>query len=49
LALFASVSLAAIAAVRWSRIAAWVVASPLILAVVWNVFESLGRLLPNTL
>jgi len=49
LALLVSVSLAAVAAVRWSRIAAWVVASPLLLAVLWNVFESLGRLLPNTL
>jgi sortase A len=47
--LLVSVSLAAVAAVRWSRIAAWVVASPLLLAVLWNVFESLGRLLPNTL
>ena len=49
LALFASVTLAAVAAVRWNRMAAWVVASPLLLAVLWNVFESVGRLLPNTL
>lgn len=49
LALLAAVSLAAVAAVRWSRMAAWVVATPLLLAVLWNVFESLGRILPNTL
>jgi sortase A len=32
---------------RWSRWATWIVAIPVILAIVWNLFESLSALLPN--
>jgi len=34
---------------RWSRWPAYVVTSPVILAVLWNVYENVTRLLPNTL
>ena len=48
-ALLIIVVLTTIAWFRWSRPALYLVASPLFIAVLWNVFESLGRLLPNTL
>lgn len=32
---------------RWSRWAAWAVSIPVILAILWNLFESLSALLPN--
>jgi sortase A len=48
-ALLIVVVLSTIAWFRWSRPALYLLASPLFIAVVWNVFESLGRLLPNTL
>jgi len=34
---------------RWARVPAYLVTSPVIAAVGWNVYESLARLLPNTL
>lgn len=34
---------------RWARWPAYLVTSPVILAVLWNVYESIARLLPNTL
>jgi sortase A len=48
-ALLLSVIVTTVAVFRWSRAAAYLVATPLIFAVLWNVFESVGRLLPNTL
>jgi len=32
---------------RWVRWAAWIVTIPVILAIVWNLYESLSALLPN--
>jgi sortase A len=49
LALVISVAAAGVAAVRWSRAGAYLLATPLVLAILWNVYESVGRLLPNTL
>lgn len=37
------------AALRFSRAAVWLGAAPVILAVLWHVFENLALLLPNTL
>lgn len=34
-------------AARWSRWGAWIVTIPVILAIVWNLYESLSALLPN--
>ena len=34
---------------RWSRWPAYLVTSPVILAVLWNVYENIARLLPNLL
>jgi sortase A len=34
---------------RWSRWPAYVLSTPVLLAVLWNVFENLARLLPNLL
>ena len=34
-------------AARWARWRAWVVAVPVLLAIVWNLYQSLSALLPN--
>ncbi len=34
---------------RWSRWPAYIVSTPILLAGIWNVYENLARLLPNTL
>ena len=34
-------------AARWSRWGAWLVTIPVIIAIVWNLYESLSALLPN--
>jgi sortase A len=47
IALAAAALLGSLAAGRWSRWAAWTVTIPVILAIVWNLFESLSALLPN--
>jgi sortase A len=49
LALVIAVAAAGVAAVRWSKAGAYLLATPLVLAILWNVYESVGRLLPNTL
>ena len=49
LALVIAVAGAGVAAIRWSRAGAYLLATPLVLAILWNVYESVGRLLPNTL
>jgi sortase A len=38
---------ATIAALRWSRWAAYLVAAPVLLAVLWNLYQALSALLPN--
>jgi sortase A len=35
--------------VRWSRWPTYIVTTPILLAGIWNVYENLARLLPNTL
>jgi sortase A len=35
------------AAARWSRWPAWIAAVPVILAIVWNLYQCLTALLPN--
>lgn len=34
--------------VRWGRSSAWLATTPVVLAVTWNVYETVARLLPNT-
>ena len=34
-------------AVRWARWPAWIVTIPVLLAIVWNLYQSLSALLPN--
>lgn len=47
IALAAAALLGSLAAGRWARWPAWMVTIPVILAIVWNLFESLSALLPN--
>lgn len=48
-ALLLAAAAATVGQVRWSRWATYLVATPVLLAVIWNVYENLARLLPNTL
>jgi sortase A len=36
-----------VAATRWSRWPAYLVAAPVLLAVLWNLYQGLATLLPN--
>jgi sortase A len=47
IALAAAALLGSLLAGRWARWPAWIVAIPVILAIVWNLYESLSALLPN--
>jgi LPXTG-site transpeptidase (sortase) family protein len=47
IALAAGALLGSLAAARWARWPAWIVTVPVILAIVWNLYESLSALLPN--
>ena len=47
IALAATALVGSLLAVRWSRWGAWIVTIPVILAIVWNLYESLSALLPN--
>ncbi len=47
IALAAAALCGSLLAARWSRWAAWIVVIPVILAIVWNLHESLSALLPN--
>ncbi len=47
IALAAAALLGSLAAARWARWPAWIVAVPVIAAIVWNLYESLSALLPN--
>jgi sortase A len=47
IALAAGALLGSLAAAKWARWPAWIVAVPVILAIVWNLYESLSALLPN--
>lgn len=47
IALAAAALLGSVAAARWARWPAWLVAVPIILAIVWNLYEALSALLPN--
>lgn len=47
IALAAATLLGSVATARWARWPAWLVAVPIILAIVWNLYESLSALLPN--
>lgn len=47
IALAAAALLGTLAAARWARWPAWLVAIPVILAIVWNLYQSLSALLPN--
>ncbi|GAB2808836.1 sortase [Actinocorallia aurea] len=48
-ALLLGVGLTTFSYLRWSKWPTYVVSSPVLLAVLWNIYESLARLLPNTL
>ena len=47
IALAAAALLGSLAAARWARWPAWLVTIPVILAIVWNLYQSLSALLPN--
>jgi len=47
IALAAAALLGSLAAGRWARWPAWTVTIPVILAILWNLYESLSALLPN--
>jgi sortase A len=47
IALAAAAVLGSLAAGRWARWPAWMVTIPVILAILWNLYESLSALLPN--
>jgi sortase A len=47
IALAAAALLGSLLAGRWARWPAWIVAIPVILAIVWNLYQSLSALLPN--
>ncbi|MDX6739116.1 sortase [Actinocorallia sp. A-T 12471] len=48
-ALLLAIGLTTFSYLRWSRWPTYVISSPVLLAVLWNIYESLARLLPNTL
>ena len=47
IALAAAALCGSLLAARWSRWGAWLVTIPVIIAIVWNLYESLSALLPN--
>jgi sortase A len=47
LALIIVSAAATVGAARWSPMAAYLAAAPLVLAVLWNLYQSLAALLPN--
>ncbi len=47
IALAAAAFAGSLLAARWSRWGAWIATIPVILAIVWNLYESLSGLLPN--
>ena len=47
IALAAAALIGSLLAARWSRWGAWLVTIPVIIAIVWNLYESLSALLPN--
>ncbi len=47
IALAAAALAGSLAAARWSRWPAWIVTLPVVLAILWNLYESLSALLPN--
>jgi sortase A len=47
IALAAAALVGSLLAARWSRWGAWIVTIPVIIAIVWNLYESLSALLPN--
>jgi sortase A len=47
IALAAAALLGSLAAGRWARWPAWMVTIPVVLAIVWNLYQSLSALLPN--
>jgi sortase A len=47
IALAAAALVGSLLAARWSRWGAWIVTIPVIIAIVWNLYESLAALLPN--
>ncbi len=47
IALAATALLGTFLAARWARWPAWIVAVPLLLAIVWNLYQALSALLPN--
>lgn len=47
IALAAAALAGSLLAARWSRWGAWIVTIPVIIAIVWNLYESLSALLPN--
>jgi sortase A len=47
IALAAAALVGSLLAARWSRWGAWIATIPVIIAIVWNLYESLSALLPN--
>jgi len=47
IALAAAALLGSYLAVRWARWPAWIVTIPVLVAVIWNLYEALSALLPN--
>ena len=47
IALAAAAVLGSLLAARWQRWPAWIVTVPVLLAILWNLYESLSALLPN--
>jgi sortase A len=47
IALAAAALVGSLLAARWSRWGAWIVTIPVIIAIVWNLYEGLSALLPN--
>jgi sortase A len=47
IALAATALVGSLLAARWSRWGAWIATIPVIIAIVWNLYESLSALLPN--
>jgi hypothetical protein len=47
IALAAAALTGSLLAARWARWPAWVVALPVLFAIVWNLYQALSALLPN--
>jgi sortase A len=47
IALAAAALLGSYLAVKWARWPAWIVTIPVLVAIIWNLYEALSALLPN--